>query len=77
MIFGIAVMLAQKFFSDKTFDKKAWSKILKIDIKNLIELEIEFLKAINYELFITEKEYILWVYAIENMKVNFLNLNKI
>ena len=53
----ICMIITQKYYEDEFFNDKDYSKILKIDIKQLIKMEIEFLDLIDYSLYISEEEF--------------------
>jgi len=52
-----AIILSQKFLDDEVYKDKNYAETLNIKLERFIILESSFLKLINYELHITEKEF--------------------
>jgi hypothetical protein len=51
------MVITQKYYEDEYFNDKDYSKILKINTKKLIEMEVELLVLIDYSLYISEEEF--------------------
>ena len=51
------MIITQKYYEDEYFNDKDYSKILKINTKQLIKMEIELLTLIDYSLYISEEEF--------------------
>ncbi|KAJ1924343.1 PHO85 cyclin-5 [Tieghemiomyces parasiticus] len=47
-----ALMAASKFFLDKTYSNKAWSKISTLKVSEVNHLEIAFLHLVNFDLYV-------------------------
>ncbi|RHZ58173.1 hypothetical protein Glove_375g19 [Diversispora epigaea] len=63
-IFVCALMLANKFLSDISYDNKAWSDALNIPVSQLNTMEKEFLINLDFRLNISEQEYHEWVHNL-------------
>ena len=50
------MIITQKFYEDDSFSDKDYSKLKKVDIDELINMQIELLKLINYSLLIDEAD---------------------
>jgi len=50
-------MLAAKFFDDQYFNNAYYGKVGGVNGKEINSLEIEFLFMINFNLYVTDKEY--------------------
>jgi len=50
------MIITQKFYEDDSFSDKDYSKLKKLDIDELINMQIELLKLINYSLLIDEAD---------------------
>ena len=51
------MIITQKYYEDEYFNDKDYSKILEINTKQLIKMEIELLVLIDYSLYISEEEF--------------------
>lgn len=56
-ITAIAMEISYKYNEDIIFDQESISMILKIKKRKLVELEVEFLNALDHELFLTTEVY--------------------
>ena len=56
-IFFLCMMEAQKFYEDVNFTNKDYAKLCGINSEELLELELEFMDLINYELNIPDDKY--------------------
>lgn len=52
-----SMVITQKYYEDENFNDKDYSKIVKINTKELIEMEIEFLSLLDFSLNISEGEF--------------------
>ncbi|KAI8992674.1 hypothetical protein BDB01DRAFT_779257 [Pilobolus umbonatus] len=67
-LFTVALMLANKFLDDNTFTNKTWSDVSGMKIHDLNIMEIEFLEALDYNLFVREHEYGIWKQLLEQCR---------
>ncbi|KAI9304967.1 cyclin-domain-containing protein [Cunninghamella echinulata] len=51
-MFTISLMLANKFLDDNTFTNKTWSEVSGIPITELNLLEMQYLSALNYQIYV-------------------------
>ena len=56
-VFFLCMMETQKYYDDEYFRNKDYSKVSGISTKELLELELEFLNNINFNIFIKDEEY--------------------
>ncbi|KAI8612596.1 hypothetical protein BC830DRAFT_1135971 [Chytriomyces sp. MP71] len=56
-IFSVALMLAQKYSDDMPYGNRMWGKVLGLSAIELTRLEINFLSALGYNLYVPEVEY--------------------
>lgn len=56
----LCLMETQKFFDDESFTNKAYAKIGNIDVYELLNLEIELLKSVQFDLSISYDDYIIY-----------------
>ncbi|KAF0545112.1 putative mucin [Gigaspora margarita] len=59
--FTVALMLANKFLDDNTYTNKTWSEVTNIPVSEINTMEMEFLGSLNYQLYVSEKQYFDWV----------------
>ena len=52
-----SMVITQKYYEDENFNDKDYSKIVKINTKELIEMEIELLSLLDFSLNISEGEF--------------------
>ena len=57
-VFFLCMMETQKYYDDEFFKNKDYSKVSGISTKELLELELEFLNNINFNIFIKDDDYI-------------------
>ena len=56
-VFFICMMETQKYYDDEYFKNKDYSKVSGISTKELLELELEFMKYIDFNIFIKDEDY--------------------
>ena len=56
-VFFLCMMETQKYYDDENFKNKYYSKVSGISTKELLELELEFLNNINFNIFIDVDDY--------------------
>ncbi|OUM56331.1 hypothetical protein PIROE2DRAFT_32403, partial [Piromyces sp. E2] len=61
-----SVIIASKYLYDRTYSNSMWAKILGLDIKEVNNIQMDFLEALNYELFISKELDIIWSQMLEN-----------
>ncbi|CDS09411.1 hypothetical protein LRAMOSA10771 [Lichtheimia ramosa] len=59
-LFTTALILANKFLDDNTFTNKTWSDVSGIPVRELNIMEVEFLSALNYNIYISHHKYFAW-----------------
>ncbi|KAI8876477.1 hypothetical protein K501DRAFT_262099 [Backusella circina FSU 941] len=59
-LFTTALVLANKFLDDNTFTNKTWSDVSNIAVKELNIMELEFLSALNYQIYISHTHFFQW-----------------
>ncbi|RIA92854.1 cyclin PHO80-like protein, partial [Glomus cerebriforme] len=59
--FTVALMLANKFLDDNTYTNKTWSEVTNIPVSEINTMEMEFLSSLDYELYVSERQYFEWV----------------
>ncbi|CAG8449563.1 24017_t:CDS:2 [Dentiscutata erythropus] len=64
--FTVALMLANKFLDDNTYTNKTWSEVTNIPVSEINTMEMEFLGSLNYQLYVSEKQYFDWVQNLSN-----------
>lgn len=67
-LFIVALMLANKFLDDNTFTNKTWSDVSGMKVHDLNIMEVEFLEALDYNLFVREHEYDIWKQLLEQCR---------
>ncbi|ORX82202.1 hypothetical protein K493DRAFT_190577, partial [Basidiobolus meristosporus CBS 931.73] len=60
-IFTVALILASKFLDDSTYTNKTWAEVTRIPVRELNSMELEFLSFLDFDLFVSEKEFIHWL----------------
>ncbi|KAK9703535.1 hypothetical protein K7432_010671 [Basidiobolus ranarum] len=65
-IFTVALVLANKYLDDKVLNKRMWSRVSGIEIKELNRMELEFLASIEYRLMVTKDDYFNWLKFLEH-----------
>ncbi|KAI8143622.1 cyclin-domain-containing protein [Fennellomyces sp. T-0311] len=60
-LFTTALILANKFLDDNTFTNKTWSDVSSIPVRELNIMEMEFLSALNYNIYIHHQQFFAWV----------------
>lgn len=58
--FLAAIILASKFSQDRNYSLHTWSKISGLPEKELFDNELQFLKAVNWKLFVSHSIYQKW-----------------
>ncbi|ORX94385.1 hypothetical protein K493DRAFT_187629, partial [Basidiobolus meristosporus CBS 931.73] len=64
-LFVAALILAHKVLDDHTYTNLTWSQISRIPIERINHLEREFLKSIQFDLYVSEEEYAQWLLYLE------------
>ncbi|KAI9323159.1 cyclin-domain-containing protein, partial [Dichotomocladium elegans] len=60
-LFTTALILANKFLDDNTFTNKTWSDVSNIPVRELNIMEMEFLSALNYNIYLHHTQFFAWV----------------
>lgn len=66
-VFASALILAQKFHSDDRYSNKAWSRITKLPLQELNQMEREFLGMLSGKLHVRDTEYSRWMDVIRTL----------
>ena len=53
----ICMVITQKMYEDETYKDKDYAKLLDVTTEELIQMEKEFLKIVDFSLFINEEEF--------------------
>ncbi|ORX63273.1 hypothetical protein K493DRAFT_250261 [Basidiobolus meristosporus CBS 931.73] len=64
-ILVVALMLAHKFQDDNTYSNQSWAVISKLPLAHINMVEVEFLASLDFNLFVSELEYIEWLNCLE------------
>ncbi|PVU92509.1 hypothetical protein BB561_003775 [Smittium simulii] len=59
-MFSVSLMLASKYLDDNTFATKTWAKVSLVPVSKFFNMQNEFLKAIDYKLYVDPSEYYNW-----------------
>ena len=51
------MMITHKYYDDHTYNNKDYAEILGESVHNILDMEIEFLKIVDFNLFINEDEF--------------------
>lgn len=60
-LFVISLILAHKCLDDNTYSNKTWSEITKIPVAEINNLEMAFMKCINFKIYVSRIEYFHWL----------------
>ncbi|KAI8986516.1 cyclin-domain-containing protein [Pilobolus umbonatus] len=60
-LFTTALILSNKFLDDNTFTNKTWSDVSSVPLSELNIMEIEFLSALNYRIYIHPSHFFSWI----------------
>ncbi|KAL6599374.1 hypothetical protein U3516DRAFT_912929 [Neocallimastix sp. 'constans'] len=61
-----SVIIASKYLYDRTYSNSMWAKILSLDIKEVNNIQMDFLEALNFDLYISEELDTVWSQMLEN-----------
>lgn len=59
-VFSVALILANKFLDDNTYTNKTWSEITHLPLREISQMEIEFLDNMNHSLLVSQQEWAAW-----------------
>ncbi|GAA6020121.1 hypothetical protein JCM10207_006262 [Rhodosporidiobolus poonsookiae] len=60
-----SLMLANKVLDDNTYTAQTWSQVSSLELKPLVAGEAEFLKGLEWQLHITERDFNAWLKLLE------------
>ncbi|KAK9727377.1 hypothetical protein K7432_001909 [Basidiobolus ranarum] len=63
-LFTVALMLASKFLDDATFTNKVWAEVTRVPVKELNLMELEFLSFVDFDLYVSEREFLHWLQCL-------------
>lgn len=66
-VFFICMMETQKYYEDENFTNKDYAKICGITTDELLELELEFLNYLDFNIFIKDEEYFKYKDNLKNL----------
>jgi len=61
-----SVIIASKYLYDRTYSNSMWAKLLCLDIKEVNNIQMDFLEALNYDLYISKELDCVWSQMLEN-----------
>jgi len=68
------MIITQKYYEDENFTDKDYSKIVRLNPKELIKMEIEFLSMIDFSLHISDDDFHKYKGKIEDIWKSTLSL---
>ncbi|KAK9710329.1 hypothetical protein K7432_008484 [Basidiobolus ranarum] len=69
-IFIVAMILASKFLEDITYTSQSWSTITGMPTREIAIMEREFLAGLQYELYVSNSDFLLWFQTIQTYCLN-------
>ncbi|KAF8525121.1 cyclin-domain-containing protein [Hysterangium stoloniferum] len=63
----VALMLANKFVDDNTYTNKTWSDVSGIELTEINKMEREFLRGVDFRLYINTDTYKAWVNLLKGL----------
>ncbi len=69
-----SMIITQKYYEDENFTDKDYSKIVRLNPKELIKMEIEFLSMIDFSLYISDDDFHKYKGKIEDIWRSTLSL---
>ncbi|RHZ78597.1 hypothetical protein Glove_159g24 [Diversispora epigaea] len=60
----ISLIIADKYHNDRKYAQKVWTKITEIPLKMINEMELTFLKCLNFEIYINGSEHMDWIICL-------------
>ncbi|GJJ13839.1 hypothetical protein Clacol_008096 [Clathrus columnatus] len=63
----VALMLANKFIDDNTYTNKTWSDVSGIELQEINKMEREFLRGVDFRLYVNTDTYKAWVKLLEGL----------
>jgi len=61
-----SVIIASKYLYDRTYSNSMWARLLGLDIKEVNNIQMDFLEALNYDLYISKELDCIWSQMLEN-----------
>jgi len=61
-----SIIIASKYLYDRSYSNLMWAKILGLDIKEVNNIQMDFLETINYDLYISVELDSIWSQMLEN-----------
>ncbi|KAJ3118530.1 hypothetical protein HDU96_000946 [Phlyctochytrium bullatum] len=59
-MFLSALIVAAKYLQDRNYSNRAWAKISGLPLEEINQNEIEFLRILDYDLYVNHKTYVSW-----------------
>ena len=56
-LFYTCIMITQKYYEDNSLNNKTYADLVGINYDDLLKMEMEFMKLVNFELFIKEEDF--------------------
>ena len=69
--FVVSLMLGMKFICDNTYSNLSWANLSGIPLKHLNRQEMKFLQFLDYEMMISQAEYLEWIESVEKQVFHF------
>ena len=66
-VFFTCMMVTQKYYDDESFTNKVYAKVCGISTEELLELELEFMKYIDFNLYIKDEDYVKYKKKLQNL----------
>ncbi|KAF9444136.1 hypothetical protein P691DRAFT_361034 [Macrolepiota fuliginosa MF-IS2] len=61
------LMMANKFLDDNTYTNKTWSEVSGIELKAINDMEQEFLRGVDYNLYVDKATYEAWLNLLKGL----------
>ncbi|KAL1916139.1 uncharacterized protein VTP21DRAFT_6143 [Calcarisporiella thermophila] len=61
----VALLLANKFLDDSTYTARTWADVSGIPVREVVVMEVEFLAALDYKLWVDPHEFAGWKERVE------------
>lgn len=66
-VFFICMMETQKYYSDENFKNKDYAKVCGISTDELLELELEFMNYMDFDIYIKEEDFTKYKMKLQNL----------
>ena len=76
-VFFICMMETQKYYSDENYKNKDYAKICGITVEELLELELEYMNYMDFNIFIKDEDYKKYKKNLKNLYKRNIIINNI